>query len=234
MSWLDDFAAAAQERLGAREREAAWARGVSESQINTFRVGYIDRVFSGAPPDFVRFSKGGARLDDSFVLPLTNVLGQIKGLQFRHVSPEVRGYQTYYADPPRDESVYFGLGQAVPFMWETERVFVVEGAFDVFPIQRVFPETFAALTLGTSQALARMLRRFVKQVWLGYDNDRPGVRAAQEFKTEYGADLDVRPMCCPQVRQPGGKVTKDWAELWMAVGDAKVKEFLRKQVTPYG
>lgn len=233
MSWLDDFTALSHERLGAKGREALWARGVSDEQIDLFRLGYVNRALpSGVPEDFVRFSKGGQRLDDSFVLPLTNILGQVKGLQFRHVAPGIRGYLTYYHD--RDESVYFGLGQAIPPMWENERAFVVEGAFDVFPIQRVFPETFAALTLGTSEALARLLRRFVKQVWIGYDNDKDGLRACQDFKNDYGAELDVRPMNCPQVRKPDGKVTKDYCELWEVYGDDRVREYLRKQVNPYG
>lgn len=233
MSWLDDFTARSQEQLGTRGLEALWTRGVSSDQIRQFRIGYIDRVLPpGLPEEFHRFSHNGLRLDDSLVLPLTNVLGQIKGLQFRHVTPEVRGYLTYYHD--RDESVYFGLGQAIPSMWGSERAFVVEGAFDVFPLQRVYPETFAALTLGTSESLAKMLRRFVKQVWIGYDNDRDGLRACQDFQNDYGADLDVRPMNCPQIRKSDGKIVKDYSELWEVYGDDKIRDYLRKQVNPYG
>lgn len=233
MSWLDDFVATAQSKLGVREREALWARGVSDSQIALFRLGYLDQELPpGIPQEFYRFARGGQRLDDVFVLPLTNILGQVKGLQFRHVDPSVRGYLTYYQD--RDESVYFGLGQAIPPMWETEVAWVVEGAFDVFPIQRIYPNVFAALTLGTSEALARLLRRFVRQVWLAYDNDKDGRQAMLDFQKDYQSTrLNVSALSVPRVPFGEGRYTKDPNELWSVWGDTKLRDFLTRQVDPY-
>jgi len=232
MSWLDDFVGIAQTHLGTREQEALWARGVSEAQIVQYKLGYWNNPLpSRLPDDFVRFSRGGQRLDDVFVLPLTNILGQIKGLQFRHVTPEVKGYLTYFHD--RDESVYFGLGEAIPKIWETEAVWVVEGAFDVFPIQRVFPNTFAALTLGTNEALARLLGRFARQVWLAYDNDKDGRRACGDFKESYGDFLDVHIPTFPRVRVGVDRWVKDPNELWEVWGDARLREYLLRQVDPY-
>jgi hypothetical protein len=232
MSWLDDFVAAAQAQLGAREQEALWSRGVSESQVTQFKLGHWNKVLpSGLPDEFVRFCRGGQRLDDVFVLPLTNILGQIKGLQFRHVAPEVKGYLTYFHD--RDESVYFGLGEAIPSIWETETAWVVEGGFDVFPIQRVFPNVFAALTLGTNEALARLLRRFAKQVWVAYDNDKDGRRACADFKESYGDFLDVRIPVFPKIRVGVDRYVKDPNELWEVWGDARLREYLLRQVDPY-
>jgi DNA primase len=138
---------------------------------------------------------------------------------------------TYYHD--RDESVYFGLGQAIPKMWETETVFMVEGAFDVFPVQRVFENTFAALTLGTSEALARLVRRFVRQVWLVYDNDRDGRQACLDFQKDYGDTLDVRILTPPRVRLAENKYTKDPNELWEVWGDDRFRDYLLRQVDPY-
>lgn len=232
MSWLDDFVQTAHARLGNREREALWARGVSDAQIDFYRLGCLNRNLpAGVPKEFVKFSHGGQRLDDVFVLPLTNILGQIKGLQFRHIAQGIKGYLTYYHD--RDESVYFGLGQAIPKMWETETVFMVEGAFDVFPVQRVFENTFAALTLGTSEALARLVRRFVRQVWLVYDNDRDGRQACLDFQKDYGDTLDVRILTPPKVRLAENKYTKDPNELWEVWGDDRFRDYLLRQVDPY-
>lgn len=233
MSWLDDFAAIAHAQLGSQEREALWVRGVSDEQIDLFQLGYVNRTLPrGAPQEFAEWAWKGQRLDDSFVLPLTNVLGQVKGLQFRHVAKETRGYLTYYHE--RDESVYFGLGQAIPTIWETETAFVVEGGFDVFPLQRVFPNTFAALTLGTSESLARLIRRFAKQVWLAYDNDKDGRRAALEFQQLYRDEhLDPRIITWPRVRVGTNKYTKDPNELWEVWGDSRFRECLLRQVDPY-
>jgi DNA primase len=227
MSWLDEYVAAAHERLGEREREALWARGVSDEQIDLFKLGYVDRQAPiGASQDFVRLSRGGDRLDASFVLPLTNALGEIRGLQFRHVDREIRGYLTYFHE--HAESVYFGLGPAVSAIWETETAFVVEGAFDVFPIQRVYPNVFAALTLGTNEALARFLRLFAKVVWLGYDNDKDGKRACEVFKTKYDY-LDVRFLIPPRIKIANDKYTKDQNELWQAWGDERFRTYLIQQ-----
>lgn len=232
MSWLDEFVATAQSQLGTRELEALWARGVSDDQIVQFQLGYWKGPLpAGVPEEFTRFSRGGQRLDDVFVLPLTNILGQVKGVQFRHVPPEIKGYLTYYHD--RDESVYFGLGQAIPQIWETETAWVVEGAFDVFPIQRVFPNTFAALTLGTNEALARLLRRFTRQVWLAYDNDKDGRRACEDFKESYGDFLEVHIPAFPKVRVGVDRYVKDPNELWEAWGDTRLRDYLLRQVDPY-
>jgi DNA primase len=233
MSWLDDFVAFSQARLGNREREALWTRGVSDAQIDLYRLGYLNRALpAGLPEEFTKFAWSGQRLDDVFVLPLTNILGQLKGLQFRHVVPGIKGYLTYYHD--RDESVYFGLGQAIPKMWESEVAFVVEGAFDVFPIQRVFENTFSALTLGTNEALAQLLRRFVKQVWLAYDNDKSGRQACQDFKNDYGDRLDVRILAPPRVRITDTEYTKDPNDLWALWGDDRFRrDYLLRQVEPY-
>jgi DNA primase len=233
MSWLDDLVVYAQSQLGNREREALLARGVSEDQIVLYRIGCLRQALPsvGISKEFWAFSKGGQRLTNVFVLPLTNVLGQIKGLQFRHVDRAHGGYLTFYQD--RDESVYFGLGQAMPKIWESEAVWLVEGAFDVFPIQRVFENTFAALTLGTSEALARLLRKFAKQVWLAYDNDKDGREACRDFARDYGSFLDVRIPVFPRIRLGEKKFVKDPNELWEVWGDTKFREHLLRQVNPY-
>lgn len=233
MSWLDDFAANAHKNLGDREREALWMRGVSDEQIALYSLGYLERVNpAGTSEEFLEFCRKTLRasgfLEDVFVLPLTNVLGQVKGFQFRHVAEETRGYRTFYYE--RDESVYFGLGQAIPTIWETETAFVVEGAFDVFPVQRVFPNTFAALTLGTSEALARLLWLFTKVVWLGYDNDKDGKRACEDFKLRYDS-LDVRFLTPPRIKIAENKYTKDQNELWKVWGDERFREHLIRQTT---
>lgn len=232
MSWLDDFATAAHANLGEKEREALWARGVSDEQIELYQLGYMPRVNpAGSSEDFLEFCRKTLRasgfLEDVFVLPLTNILGQVKGFQFRRVAEEMRGYRTFYHD--RDESVYFGLGQAIPRIWETETAFVVEGAFDVFPLQRVFPNTFAALTLGTSEALARLLWMFAKVVWLGYDNDKDGKRACEDFKVMVGDSLDVRFIIPPKVKKPDGTYTKDHNELWKAWGSNRYRDYVTQQ-----
>lgn len=231
--WLDELVAFAQGNLGELEREALWSRGVSDAQIESFRIGCLNQLPPSieVPRDFFGMTRGGQRLDGVFVLPLTNVLGQIRGLQFRHVDRETAGYLTYYAT--RDEPVYFGLGQAMERTWATNAVWVVEGGFDLFPIQRVVANVFAALTIGTSEALARLLRRLVTTVWLAYDNDKAGLEASSYFKRAYGSYFEeVHQVKLPRVKVSEGKYTKDPNELWEVWGDSQLRRFIEKQLDP--
>src|SRR4051812_13467368 len=99
------------------------SRGASDSQIETFQLGYLNRELpAGLPNHFLEWARGGEKLDDVFVLPLTNTLGEISGLQFRHVDRERAGYMDYFVD--RKETVLFGLGQAVASMWATRSVYL--------------------------------------------------------------------------------------------------------------
>ena len=230
--WIDDFVARTEAALGDRELEALYLRGVSDDQVKQYRIGYLDQLPLDLtiPADFWGIVRGGTRIEDAFVLPLTNVLGEIRGLQFRSVVRERSGYITYYAS--KDEPVYFGLGQAVPAIWETGRAFLVEGAFDLFPVQRVLKEVFSVLTINTSEMLHRMLKRLAKTVWLGYDNDLSGRKGASDFVESFD-DLDVRLVTFPRVLLASKKHSKDPSELWEAWGDQKFREFLLNRLDPY-
>src|SRR4051812_17162822 len=105
MRWLDEFVAFAHGNLGERELDALWTRGVTDEQIQSYKIGYLSGLPSAVanPKEFTSWWNG-VRLEDVFVFPLTNALGQVKGLQFRHVRREVAGYQDYI--PFKDEPAY--------------------------------------------------------------------------------------------------------------------------------
>lgn len=233
MEWLETLVAVAQAQLGTRALDALYARGVTDSQIELYRLGYLDGKLpelSGATA-FLRWSANGRKLDDVFVFPLTNALGQIRGLQFRHVARERKGYMDYIV--AKDEPVLFGLGQAVESIWETESIFLVEGAFDLFPIQRVYPNTVATLTDRISDPFGRLLRRLVKEIWLGYDMDKAGREARQRVYEDYGQEFEIHNVSYPRVPLPDGKFrTKDPSELWEVWGDGRLGVFLRRLKDP--
>jgi DNA primase len=227
MSWLDDVVEASFRGLRPRERSALQARGVSEDQIELYRIGYLDRKLpplAGAA-DFLKWSRGGSKLNDVFVLPLTNSLGTIKGLQFRHVDQAQKGYMDYIAD--QTEPVLFGLAQAMAAAWESESVFLVEGAFDLFPIQRGFPEAVATITARVTEPFARFLRRFIRRVWVGYDSDETGRKACSAFKRKHGSDFEVVSVSYPIVDMPNGKKTKDPSDLWSTWGETQFSTYTR-------
>lgn len=222
-SWaqnLTDFAVA---QLGEQAQEALLARGVSKEQMDLYQIGYLDQDLpEDLPEHFVRWAKGGSKLDDVFVLPLTTALGEVRGFQFRHVERERSGYMDYFMD--RREACLFGLKQAMESMWDCQSVYLVEGAFDLFPIQRATPNVIATLTAHTNALTIRLLRRVVTKVWVGYDMDAPGRRGCEMFEKKHGSDFEVYTVAYPSV---DGETIKDPGELWEAWGDSQMVPFIR-------
>jgi DNA primase len=199
---------------------------VTDEQADAYDLGYLDQKLPDLeyPEAFVEWSLRGSKLDDVFVLPLTNTLGNVRGLQFRHVEQGRRGYMDYIAD--KGEAVLFGLAQAMPHVWEAGEVYLVEGAFDLFPIQRIIPGTLATLTAHVSDPLLRVLRRLCSKIWLGYDMDPAGRRASHRFQKEHGRDFEVQIVSYPQVAMLDGRLAKDPGEIWEAWGDMRLREAL--------
>jgi DNA primase len=228
MAWVEAFVASRHAALDDRAREALAERGVDDDQIDLFRLGVtgLEPLLVGNPA-FDRWAQQfGDRLQDAFVLPLTNALGEVKGLQFRGVEKARKGYIDFFLDDT--EPVFFGLGQAMPSIWATRSVWLVEGGFDLFPLQRLRPNTVSALTAKASPALARLLRRLVDRVYLAFDDDVPGRRGSQDFRRDHGQILAVCDLPYPLgVTRADGLLVKDPSDLWEAWGDDRLEGLLR-------
>lgn len=228
MTWLDELTRGAQGNLDERVRDALAARGCSEQQVALYGLGYLNRELPEAdyPPAFLEWSANGTKLADVLVLPLTNTIGTVRGVQFRYVSRERAGYMDFIDG--KDEAVLFGLAQAMPHIWETRSVYLVEGAFDLFPVQRVVPGVVATLTARVTDPLLRVLRRLVGRIWVGYDADDTGRRVTARFVKSHGREFDVRDIRYPRVPMVGTtKLTKDPGDIWETWGDARFQEYLR-------
>lgn len=230
MTWLEDLVQHAHSRLDERVLDELAARGVSEAQASLYRLGHLDGLPREVEPPraFVEWSQGGRIFDDVFVLPLTTTLGAIRGVQFRHVDRNRSGYMDYIAD--KAEAVLFGLGEAMPHVWETGSIWLVEGGFDLFPIQRFFPGVVATLTARVVDPLISVMRRTVKEVWMGYDMDPTGQRSNEKFMRTHGEEFTVRKVVYPQPLLPTGKKAKDPGDLWELWGDERFGAFVRSTV----
>lgn len=225
MSWLDDLTSFAVTRLDDRVREALAARGVSDEQIDLYQIGYLNRELPplSYPKLFLKQTYNGQKLDDMYVFPLTNVLGAVRGLQFRHVERDKKDYIDYIDD--KSEVALFGLSQAMPHVWETGSILLVEGTFDLFPVQRPVPQTVATLTARVVEPLIPVLRRLVDDIWIGYDRDATGMRATANFIRGYGSEFRIHEVAYPTPLMPNGKRAKDPGDLWELWGDEKLVAF---------
>ena len=228
MKWLEAFVESSHSQIGEREREALWTRGVSDEQIELYRLGYLDGHLPKLdyPASFLEWCWEGRRLKGVFVLPLTNTLGQVKGLQFRNVLPEKKGYSDY--TPYEDEAVTFGLAQAMSGVWSTRAIWLVEGVFDVFPIQRIHPNVIPVLTNRLTDAMARLLKRLVVDVWVAFDMDEKGRSAAKRTLRDYRDTFKLHDVRFPRpLALDGKRRVKDPSELWETWGDTRFRAFLR-------
>lgn len=224
MTWMQSLAEYAASRVDERVQDALHGRGVSEEQIARYQIGYLQGDLPDAvPDDFRRWAYD--KIDDVFLLPLTNALGEVRGFQVRAVTAAKARYHDYL--PDKREACFFGLGLAAPAMWESRSVFLVEGAFDLFPIQRAFPAVVATLTARTGLGLVRVLRRLVDRVWIGYDMDAPGRRGCSEFVRDFGGDFEVYIVSYPKLDN-----VKDPGELWEAWGDSRLVPFIQELTRP--
>lgn len=231
MTWLDDLVSHAHEQLDERCREELLGRGVSPEQMELFRIGYLP----GRLPEHVQdkdFHKwcreAPRRIDDVFVLPLTNTLGDVRGIQVRAVVKARKGYQEFSLITA--EPVLFGLGQAAEAMWRTGEALFVEGAFDLLPLQRFVPQIVATLTARVPDNLVPTLRRVVRRVWLGYDMDATGSRGVRRFERQYGPEFELRRLDFPGVRMSDGTPAKDPGDVWEAWGDARLGQYLKEHM----
>lgn len=231
MTWLEEFVALAHDCLGVRVIEALWARGVSSEQIEMYQLGYMSGQLPKLeyPKAFLEWCRGGRRLEDSFVLPLTNALGQIRGLQFRRVDPDKKGYSDYTPFP--EEPSTFGFVQAMPHIWRTEAVVIVEGVFDVFPVQRCIPQVIPMLTNRLSEAMGRALKRLVTDIWLAFDMDPKGREAVLRTSWTYRDRFTIHDIKFPSpMALDGRRRVKDPSELWEVWGDDRFKKVLQDLV----
>lgn len=232
MTWVDDFVASCHQALDTSVgedtvRERYWSRGVDDDQIALFLLGYTDgNLPLDLPEAFLKWSFGGDRIKNSFVFPLTNALGEVKGLQFRSVEREKSGYMDYFLD--ETEPVFFGLGQASREIMRTSRVILVEGTFDLFPVQRAFKEVVATLTAKVSPGLIRLLKRLADRVYFSYDRDIAGKRGTKAFmESQASFFTEIVDIEYPVIKMIDGKVAKDPNEMWEAWGDERFTAFLR-------
>lgn len=229
--WVDTFTAHTHELLLTSEPvlEFLWGRGVSNDQIESFNLGYFDGELPPAQysSEFLDWAKGGLKLRQTLVFPLTNVLGSVRGVQVRALDRSK--YSDFFLTS--SEPVLFGLGQAMPHIWKDESTIVVEGVFDLFPVQRVNPTVVSTLTAKVSESFARTLKRVAHTIYPFYDSDAKGRHGVEAIRTKYGRDLTVRPIEYPLgLKLIDGTPIKDPGNLWEALGDERFAQFLTQQL----
>jgi DNA primase len=233
VTWLDGLTAHAHGRMTGNVREQLWQRGVSDEQIDGFQIGCLPgaKIPSGieVSPRFMSWwTTHSSQFGNALVFPLTSTLGSIHGLQFRDLNPKVRGYLDYFET--KEEPAFFGLAQAMPSVWETEKVWLVEGVFDLCPLQRHVPNVISTMHAGVSKQLARVLHRLARTLLIAYDMDSTGLSVSYDLARDLKGLFEVVVVKFPRVRLSTGGSAKDPNDLWSAWGDSGLGAFLQRSM----
>ncbi len=122
------------------------------------------------------------RLAGRLIFPLKNHKGEVLGFSGRIIKG--RSDEAKYINIPETE-VYkkreslFGIDQALEYIREEHKVFIVEGEFDMIkPFQQGIKNIVAIKGSALTQDQVKILQRFAKRIILLLDNDEAGTNAA--------------------------------------------------------
>jgi DNA primase len=175
-AWLDPILADAHVALvthpdAADARAYLASRAVSPNLIRRYRIGFgLASLGHPCTPSFLHFAN--RHWAGCLVFPITSVLGHVVGVQTRPVTR--KNYQVFAAIPKDLYPLAFGLAQAMETIWQTRRVVIVEGVFDLLAVADLAPEVIAILTARVPQVTQRFLARWATQVVALLDMDRAG------------------------------------------------------------
>jgi DNA primase len=153
------------------------SRLVTDNQIKDFKIGYgkVLRIPEVAFPDKERFMAEtfrGRKLENRILFPFQDPIGRVIGLAGRSI--ETKEFKTFVSDEGKYMGFFFGLYQALPHIYTTKRVYVVEGYFDLLAFSKVYPNTVATITSGMSEAQYELLCFFCDDIVTCFDSDEAG------------------------------------------------------------
>ncbi len=195
MSFLDVLADKLHGSIGRYDEVKNYlhSRGVTDEEIENFKIGYAKYV--SVPPEesedherFLADAWKGKAFENKIIFPLHDILGRTMGIIGR--SMDRKEYKKFLTEEGKFQGAFFGLVQALPAVYETGRVFVLEGPFDLLSFSKVYKNSVAALTAGISDAQIEVLEMFATSIVTVFDHDNAGETAARKTKEKWHFKID--------------------------------------------
>ena len=208
-------------------------RGLNQEVAERFRLGFapswntgLARFLTAQQADLDKATslglvgkREGGRYYDKFrhrlMFPITDVVGRVIGFGGRLLPlpqgpPAAAGYVLpKYVNSPdsvlyKKGTVLYGLSQAKDVIQRRGRAVLVEGYLDLLSlVQHSQAETVAVLGTALGIEQLRLLRRFTSEVFIFFDGDEAGRRAAtRAFPLCVEAALQGRGVFLPQGHDP--------------------------------
>ncbi|MDA3948580.1 MAG: DNA primase [Spirochaeta sp.] len=227
---------------GGAAREYAHGRGLDADVRVRFELGYaVDdgrwlyrflqrKSYSTEFLDrcglFSRRSQGFTLFRNRLIFPIRDERRRVVAFGGRALSPEDRAKYINSPETPiyNKKRTLYGLHLAMEAMRRTKRVYVAEGYMDVIALQSAGVEN-AVAPLGTAftEEQARLLKRWINEIYLVFDADQAGIDAT--FRAAGVAERVG--LGCRAIAVPSGK---DPAELYANRGVEGVIELTERSV----
>jgi DNA primase len=227
---------------GESARDYAETRGLDADVRTRFELGYAvddgrwlyrflerksySREFLNRCGLFSRRAAGFTLFRNRLIFPIRDERRRVVAFGGRALSPEDRAKYINSPETPiyNKKRTLYGLHLAMEAMRRTKRVYIAEGYMDVIALQTAGVEN-AVAPLGTAftEEQARLLKRWVDEVYLVFDADQAGIEAT--FRAAGVAERAG--LGCQAIVVPSGK---DPAELYANRGVEGVTELTRRSV----
>lgn len=194
-------------------------RGVTNAQIKSFNLGYIPE---DVWPPYIDLDNAteeekwywersfkGSKLKGKLLFPMTNAMGMTQGLQVRTPDKDQKDYWKFNTIRSDIDAIFFGTKVAMPSIWQTREVYLVEGIFDIFPMIRVFPNTLCCGTATLNPNQLTFLKRYVDRVHIAFDHDEQGEKFFDKFYQNHRQDFDL----ISKVSYSGNDPNDSWTRL---------------------
>ena len=195
--FLDEMAATLHNSITRYPEALAYLRSreVTDEDIRKFRLGYgkVIRVPEDQSPERVRFLDEmgkGRKLENRIAFPITDSIGRVVGLAGRSI--DSKDFKTFATEEAKLVGFFFGLSQALPYIYAENKVYVVEGYFDVIAFSKVFPNTVSTITSGMNDPQHDLLMMYCDEIVLCFDDDEPGRDGRDKALKYWGNDKRKR------------------------------------------
>jgi DNA primase len=184
-NWLEKIVTDAHDGIYASEAQSyLHSRGLTLEEMRMHQIGYVPpagMIIAESSEDFSTWSQ--QFLHSCLVFPMHSMLGDVIGLQVRDIGDQshTRPYKQFYLHHRDLHPYFFGLPHALPHVYRTGYLIIVEGIFDYFAVRTVTPNVVAVMTSGVPVACKRFFNRFCGRVVALLDMDEPGREGAQRL-----------------------------------------------------
>jgi DNA primase len=222
---------------GRKAREYLLQRGYPESCWRTYGLGYalpgwdhVKRAFSAHGEEvllklglLVRGEKGTYdRFRDRVMFPILDIAGRPVGFGGRAFDGQPK-YLNSPQTPLFDKGqLLYGISWAKERMAQIRTSVLVEGYTDVLSLHQAgILHTVGSMGTSLTQGQARLMRRFVDQVIIAFDQDAAGGAASlRGMQILRSSGLDVRVARLPDSEDPDGFVRRHGSEAMLELLEA--------------